>query len=117
MIHKKGAHVGTIKQRTHLYMSTWYRRNSHAIQRRDILARSGLRFIIQKYLRKENYCAITCEEIEFDDGSKEEIYEVDTYDDQPMGDKLVPKELEDGGQAPTMDELKEVIWGLKKICA
>ncbi|XP_020674758.1 uncharacterized protein LOC110094008 [Dendrobium catenatum] len=53
-------------------------------------------------------------EVESDDDGTEEIYEADVYDEQPVEAEPALEELKDGGQAATMDELKEVNLGTKE---
>ncbi|XP_028547560.1 uncharacterized protein LOC114578513, partial [Dendrobium catenatum] len=114
---RKQINIPTSKQQLRFCLSIWYGRHPHPLRKKDIIVRRGLGFIVQKHPQKETCQAITCGEVKLDDSDDEEIYEVDTYDDQPVEAKPAPEEpeeLEDGGQTATMDELKEVNLGTEE---
>ncbi|PKU62441.1 hypothetical protein MA16_Dca027976 [Dendrobium catenatum] len=110
---RKQINTPTTKRQLRTRLGLWYRRNLRPLRRNDIDAYKGIGFIKRKFLRKEICRAITCGKIKADDDD-DEIYEANAYDDKPVEAEPAPEELEDGGQAATMDELKEVNLGTEE---
>ncbi|PKU68993.1 hypothetical protein MA16_Dca002261 [Dendrobium catenatum] len=111
---RKQVNIPTTKRQLRTSLGLWYGRNTRPLRQKDTDTYKGIRFIKRKFLRKETCQAITCMEIESEDDVAEETYEADDYDEQPVEAEPAPEELEDGGQAATMDELKEVNLGTEE---
>ncbi|KAI0492320.1 hypothetical protein KFK09_026591 [Dendrobium nobile] len=108
---RKQVNIPTTKRQLRTSLGLWYGRNPCPLQQKDTDAYKGIRFIKRKFLRKETCREITYMEIESVDDVVEEIYEADDYDEHPIEAEPAPEELEDSGQAATIDELKEVNLG------